>query len=219
MDQAFVIGATGGIGRLVVQRLLAVRKSVVALVRRKEQAAELESWGVKTVIGDLTRASSAELAELMRGCGVAIFAAGASEQGKNVATAVDGRGVEKALEACVVSGTRRFLHVSAFPDALRGQGMSGEFEHYMAVKRAADVAIAASGLDWVIVRPGSLTDGPSGPVRLAQAVPYGSVSRASVAEVLVALVDAPLRGVVIEVTDGTSSVAASLDVLSRSISA
>lgn len=219
MDQVFVIGATGGTGTLIVRRLLAAGKNVIALVRRKEQATELALSGVKAVIGDLTRLSAAELAVFMQGCSTTIFAAGASEQGKDVATAVDGRGVEKALAACQAAGTRRYLHISAFPDACRGHGMSNEFEHYMAVKRAADVAIAGSALDWVIVRPGSLTDGPGGPVRLAQAVPYGPVSRASIAEVLVALVDSPLRGVVIEVTDGTSSVEASLGVLSRSISA
>ncbi|EKZ95362.1 hypothetical protein D769_30599 [Cupriavidus sp. HMR-1] len=41
MDRVFVIGATGGTGSLVVQTLLEAGKSVVALVRRQEQAAEL----------------------------------------------------------------------------------------------------------------------------------------------------------------------------------
>lgn len=55
--------------------------------------------------------------------------------------------VEKTLAASAIAGTRRYLHVSAFPDARRGQGMSSDFEQYMAVKRAADVAVAASSLD------------------------------------------------------------------------
>lgn len=64
-------------------------------------------------------------------------------------------------------GLQELVDVFAFHDARRGQGMSSDFEHYMAVKRAADIAVATSSLDWVIVRPGTLTDEPARGVRLA----------------------------------------------------
>lgn len=218
MDKVFVFGATGGIGRLTVQRLLTKHRAVVALVRLPGQAETLAASGAEPVVGDLTRLSATELAQIMQGCGIAVFAAGASEQGQEVAAAVDGDGVAKALAACQAAGVRRYLHVSAFPDAQRGRGMSADFEHYMAVKRAADVAIGESELDWVIVRPGTLTNEPGGRVRLGQAIPYGPVSRASVTEVLVALVDSPLRGVVLELTAGSMQVDAALSAFERSIS-
>ena len=48
----------------------------------------------------------------------------------------------------------RFVLVSVFMDAWRGDESPGEdFEHYMGAKRHADVDLAATGLDWLIVRP------------------------------------------------------------------
>lgn len=47
-----------------------------------------------------------------------------------------------------------------FPDALRG-GEAGEgFEHYINVKKTADVYLTRTDLDWLIVRPGTLLDTP-----------------------------------------------------------
>lgn len=52
----------------------------------------------------------------------------------------------------------------------------------MAEKKRADVAVAASDLDWVLLRPGTLTDeSGSGRVDLNRAVSYGDVSRDNVA--------------------------------------
>ena len=61
--------------------------------------------------------------------------------------------------------------VSVFMDAGRGREVSDTFENYMRVKRASDVHLAASGLDWTILRPGTLTDDPgTGRVRLGAAI-------------------------------------------------
>ena len=80
-----------------------------------------------------------------------------------------------ASGAAAAAGVHRFLHVSAFPDAWRDRRMPLEFEHYMKVKREADVHLAATNLDWVIVRPGNLTDAPgTGRVRLGLAITYGA---------------------------------------------
>lgn len=135
----------------------------------------------------------------------------------SVADQVDRQGVVKALHACQMAGIRRFLHVSAFPDAERGRGMPPAFEHYMQLKRLADVEIASSELDWVIVRPGSLTDAKAEPrVRLGAAIPYGKVSRTAVASVLVELVHGPLNRAILEVTDGRLAVPEALAKLSSS---
>ena len=133
-----------------------------------------------------------------------MFAAGASEAGTRAADAVDGQGVVVAAAAAAAAGVTRFLLVSAFPDARRDQRMPAEFEHYMKIRRRPDVHLAATDLDWVIVRPGTLTNNPgTGRVRLGMAIPYGEVPRDDVAAVLGELVHRPqVRRVILELTSG-----------------
>lgn len=78
----------------------------------------------------------------------------------------------------------------------------------MAVKKQADVHLAASDLDWVILRPGTLTDeAGSGRVNAGLAIPYGTISRDNVAAALVALVEQPqVSHKLIELTDGDTPV-------------
>lgn len=75
--------------------------------------------------------------------------------------AVDGRGLELAVAAAQQAGINRFILVSAFPEAVRAEYLSDTFETYMAVKKLADVHLAETSLDWVILRPGTLLDIPS----------------------------------------------------------
>jgi uncharacterized protein YbjT (DUF2867 family) len=70
--------------------------------------------------------------------------------------------------------------------------------------RSTRAHIAATDLDWAIVRPGTLTDAPgTGKVRLGLPIPYGEVPRYDVAAVLAELVHAPeARRVILELTSG-----------------
>ncbi len=67
--------------------------------------------------------------------------------------AVDGEGLKKSVAAALSAGVSRFLLVSAFPESARGETTSESFENYMRVKKMADVELAQSELDWVILRP------------------------------------------------------------------
>lgn len=79
--------------------------------------------------------------------------------------------VRIVVEAAKIAGVQRFLLVSVFPDALRDGDRKSDFETYIRIKKAADVHLVASDLDWVIVRPGTLTDAPgSGTVSADAAV-------------------------------------------------
>jgi uncharacterized protein YbjT (DUF2867 family) len=64
---------------------------------------------------------------------------------------------------------------------------------YQRAKGEADAALAASGLDFTIVRPGGLTNDPgTGRIDAAEKLGrQGSVSRDDVAETLVAVLDTP----------------------------
>jgi uncharacterized protein YbjT (DUF2867 family) len=59
-------------------------------------------------------------------------------------------------------------------------------------KKAAEDDLRGRDLDWTILRPGSLTNGPgTGKVLLADSAGRGSVPRDDVAAVLVALLNEP----------------------------
>ncbi|TWG07593.1 NAD(P)H-binding protein [Saccharopolyspora dendranthemae] len=73
-------------------------------------------------------------------------------------TLIDGEGLVKA--AAARAGISRFVLVSVFPDAARGGELGEGFEHYMRVKKSADVHLSHTDLDWVFVRPRTLRDEP-----------------------------------------------------------
>lgn len=218
MSHVFVIGSAGKVGRLLV-RLLAERGSTVrAMHRHPTQADELQALGATPIAGSLLDLDAPGLSRLMAGSEAVVFIAGAGGKGgASMTDAIDGRGLELAVAAAKLAGIRRFLLVSVFPDALRGQEASDTFENYISVKKLADVHLAESDLDWVILRPGTLLDSPgTGKVRAGMAVPYGNVARDDVAQVLAALLERPaVNRIIIELTQGETPVGDALDRLAH----
>lgn len=204
MSTVFIVGAAGKVGRHLVKQLADKQHRVLALHRRAEQGAELEALGATPVTGDLTNTDVAALAAQMAGSDLVVFTAGAGGAGVEVTNAIDGRGLELAVDAARQAGVPRFLLVSAFPEAGRNKAMGEGFENYMTVKKRADVYLAATDLDWVILRPGTLSDAPgTGRVSAGLAIAYGDIPRADVAATLVALVEHPeVRRTIIELTEG-----------------
>jgi uncharacterized protein YbjT (DUF2867 family) len=134
---------------------------------------------------------------------------GAGEQDDESAIdLVDGSGVRKTIAAARFSGTSRLLLVAVFPEALRGQETPESFEHYMAVKKKADVELARTELDWVILRPSSLTEGAgTGAVSLGAAEIHTEISRDDVAATIAALVEfVQVRRRVLELTAGCTPI-------------
>jgi uncharacterized protein YbjT (DUF2867 family) len=202
--RVFQIGAAGGVGRPLAARLVAEGHVVSGMHREPEQGDAVRATGARPVLGDLIGDTGETIAQRMRGHDAVVFSAGAHGTGIDMTTAIDGRGLEKAVEACAIAGIQRFVLVSVFMDAGRARERSEGFEHYMAVKRSADVALAASDLDWVILRPGTLADSPgTGRVALGPAIAYGSVPRDDVARVIAVLLFHPeINRVCLELTGG-----------------
>ena len=217
MSTVFIVGAAGKVGRHLVKQLADKQHRVLALHRRAEQGPELEALGATPVTGDLTGTDVAALAAQMASTDVVVFTAGAGGAGVEVTNAIDGRGLELAVDAARQAGVRRFLLVSAFPEAGRNKGMGEGFENYMTVKKRADVYLAATDLDWVILRPGTLSDAPgTGRVSAGPAIAYGDIPRADVAATLVALVEHPeVRRTIIELTEGDRPVEDAVAQLAR----
>lgn len=215
--KVFVIGAAGGIGRRLTQLLAARGDSVTGMHRGSAQGETVEAAGGTPMNGDLIEDSVDDLAQKMRGHDVVVFSAGAHGTGMDKTTLIDGKGLEKAADAAALAGVRRFVLVSVFPDAGRGGQASAGFEHYMKVKKTADVYLTRTDLDWLIVRPGTLRDTPgTGRVTAGPAIEYGDVPRDDVA----AFIDAALREpglsrTIVELTSGDRPVVESVERLVR----
>ncbi|MDF2785311.1 MAG: NAD-dependent dehydratase [Pantoea eucrina] len=216
MKDVFIVGGAGNIGRQLGQQLSQDGVTARALCRTAEQEASLQQQGIQTVRGDLVALDEQQLTGLMQGCGLVVFTAGAGGKGgEEMTNAVDGEGLIKSVAAAQRAGIKRFILVSAFPEAGRGRQLSDTFENYMRVKKQADVILAASALDWVIVRPGTLTDEPAtGRISAGPAIAYGTIGRADVAATLAALVHQPaVSRVIIELTAGERPVTEAIDAL------
>lgn len=218
MSQVFIVGGAGKIGRRLSQQLSNHGHHALALYRNPEQTEELKSLGAIPVPGSLLELDVDALAALMAGSDVVVFSAGAGGKGGSQMTnAIDGQGLELAVAAARKAGVPRFLLVSAFPEASRAKEVSETFENYMAVKKRADVHLAESDLDWVILRPGTLLDtAGTGKVRAGVAIPYGEVSRDDVAATLLEIILRPtVSRVIIELTQGDTPIGESVQQLAR----
>ncbi|MGW6914089.1 NAD(P)H-binding protein [Kitasatospora sp. NPDC054939] len=205
----------GGHGRiaLLLERLLAERGDRPAgIIRRPEQAPDLVDAGAEPLVLDLEAATAPELARLLEGADAVVFAAGAGPgSGAARKKTVDRDAAVLLADAAGLAGVRRCLVVSSMgADAQAHHPGDPVFEAYLRAKGAADDAVRArTALDWTVLRPGRLTDGPgTGLVRLAPEVGRGSVDRADVAAVLAELLTEPgTAGLTLELVAGNATVA------------
>jgi uncharacterized protein YbjT (DUF2867 family) len=204
----FIIGITGGIGGLLAQKLRSRGDAVHGLVRRDDQQAELSTWGVNARVGDLSGMSADQLAAAFGDVDVVVFTAGSNGGSREVTKAVDGDGVVKAIKAARLAGVERFVLVSVLPESWRERDLGEEVEYYFAVKKGADVELSRSDLNWLILRPSLLLDGPgTGTVSLGPAELHGEITRDDVAATLVELLHEPRIGrQILELNTGSTPI-------------
>ncbi|MDQ0428755.1 uncharacterized protein YbjT (DUF2867 family) [Planomicrobium stackebrandtii] len=203
-----IIGANGKVGSKL-GRILADRgDEPVGFIRKAEQAEQLEAQGIQTILADLIETSAEDFSQLLQSCDAVVFSAGAGGAGEELTTAIDGEGLVKIAKAAELAGIRRFLLVSAFPDAGRDKEPAAGFEHYMKIKRQSEVDLVKTGLDWTILRPGTLTDqAGTGTVNLGYTLMYDTISREDVAAVLAELLQYPeTAGQILEVVRGQEAI-------------
>jgi uncharacterized protein YbjT (DUF2867 family) len=212
----------GGHGKiaLILERLLSARgDSVAGIVRNPAQVADLEAAGAAALVVDLEKASVDELAARLRGADAVVFAAGAGPgSGAARKLTVDRDAAILLADAAEAAGVDRYLMVSAMgadPDATADDEV---FQVYLRAKGVADEAIRSrTALQWTIVRPGALTNDPAtGRVRIAESTGRGSIPRADVAAVLVAVLDEPrTAGQSFDVISGDTAIAEAVAALAR----
>jgi uncharacterized protein YbjT (DUF2867 family) len=205
----------GGHGQIALrlERLLTARGDTAAgIVRNADHAADLRAAGAEPVVLDLEAASADAVARALAGADAVVFAAGAGPgSGAARKDTVDRAAATLVADAATLAGVRRHVQVSAMGlDRADAPGTDPVFGAYLRAKAAAEDDLRGRDLDWTILRPGRLTDGPgTGRVRLAPPpVPGGAVTRDDVAAVLVALLDEPAsRGLTLELVGGDTPIA------------
>jgi nucleoside-diphosphate-sugar epimerase len=209
-----VAGAHGQIARRL-GRLLADRgDTVVGIVRNRSHRADLEADGVRPVVLDLESATVDEVADVLRDSDAVVFAAGAGPGSGAARKDTVDRGAAVLLgDAAERAGVRSYLLVSsmgadAVADGGTPPGMDDVFVAYLRAKLAAEQdLLARAGLATTVLRPGGLTDHPgTGRVTLGRHVDRGTVPRDDVAAVLLALLDAPTDGAVLELVSGPTPI-------------
>ncbi len=190
MEEVAIAGAHGKIAMLLGEQLVARGDIVWGLIRNPEHEADLQAIGVEPVLCDLE--SSDDVTEAVGGAEAVVFAAGAGPgSGAERKRTMDLGGAVKLIDAAREKGIRRYLMVSAMGAAEPPAAGGDVFGEYLRAKAAADEALRGSGLEYTIVRPGGLTDEPaSGRVEVGERLERGQVSRADVAAVLLACLDA-----------------------------
>jgi putative NADH-flavin reductase len=210
-----IIAATGGIGRHVLDQAVAAGHEVTAVVRNPNNL----SQPVRAVTADLASPDGAALEAVLE---AAVDGADAVLSGlgprSNAEAGIASRGTRAVVAAMQATGARRLIVVSAAPigtvpspgrprpprhDPGDGFFMRHLFSHVAKTlfrEHYADLAVMEdlirdSGLDWTIVRPPRLTNGPlTGVYRTAHGrnIPGGwKVSRADVAHYMLRALDQP----------------------------
>lgn len=155
-----VVGAAGGVGKALVEQALAQGHEVTAFVHHPSD--DFPS-GVRVFEGDVK--DSAKVAEAVAGQDAVLDAVGGSTPWKR--TGLEPDAARAIVDAMRANGVRRLIVTSAM-----GVGDSGEvagffYEHILiptflrgTAKDKAEMErdLAATDLDWVVVRPAALTD-------------------------------------------------------------
>ncbi|MXO66392.1 NAD-dependent epimerase/dehydratase family protein [Altericroceibacterium endophyticum] len=137
-----ITGATGFVGQALLDKAAARALDMRALTRRDQAARSYVEW----VSGDLS--DRAGLLRLMKQAECVIHVAGVVNAPDRMGFQTGNvNGTLQVVEAAVAAGVPRLIFVSSL--SAREPGLSD----YGASKRQAERLVAASGLDWTIVRP------------------------------------------------------------------
>lgn len=184
-----VVGATGSVGRHVVEQALKQGHRVRALVRTAARSSSLPKE-VEKVIGDVTKPET--LASALDGMDAVVLTVNADGQGKKVAEAVYYAGVRNLLSAAGGRGIRIALMTTiGVTERLGSYNRTNEGHDW---KRRAERLLRRSGNPYTIVRPGWFDYNDSNQHRLvflqgdrrhSGSPSDGVIARQQIAEVLV----------------------------------
>ena len=213
------VAVAGGHGKIALRllRLLAERgDGARGLVRNLDHAPDLEAVGATAIGADLENLDADAIARSIAGCDAVVFAAGAGPgSGAARKRTMDYGGAVKLIEAAKLDDISRYVIVSSM-GAGNPESSSEQMRPYIEAKADADRELAASGLDYTIVRPGRLTDDAgTGLIDVAPGLGrFSEIPRDDVAAILLACLDEPGSiGKTFEVLSGETPIAEAIAAL------
>lgn len=162
--KAIVFGATGSVGCLTVEKMLAEGHEVAAFARHPERL-EIESSALTRVAGDAMDAVA--VAEAIRGHGAVVVTLGA---GKSRRGSIRSQGTLNIIRGMQIHGVKRLICQSTLGAHESWSNLNFFWKRIMfgALLRPVfkdhelqENLVRASGLDWTVVRPSAFTDGPA----------------------------------------------------------
>ncbi|MFD2551085.1 SDR family oxidoreductase [Bizionia sediminis] len=209
MENILVAGAHGTTGKKIINLLKESQYfNPIAMVRDPAQIPFFEAKQVDTVLADLEKDISAAFNQPID---KVVFAAGSG--GKKV-EAVDQEGAKKLINASEKNNVKKFIMLSSMgagnPEAAE------QLKDYLKAKHNADMHLKNSQLNFAIVRPGALTNGPlKNSIELKkQLYKQGSISRNDVAQTLVScLHDDVANHATFEIIEGNTPISKALNTL------
>ena len=184
-----IVGATGATGLELMEQALEAGHAVTAFARRPA-AVQLKHANLRVQQGDILDYSAVESA--VRGQDAVLSALGVRRLGKNTTLSDGTRNLIQAMETLLV---KRLIVESSIGVGDSRKQLKGLYawlwlpllmRNIFADKEAQEALVRASRLDWVIVRPAILTNGPRTGRYKAGAAPVTSfarkISRADTAE-------------------------------------
>jgi nucleoside-diphosphate-sugar epimerase len=194
-DKVFVAGGSRGVGRCIVDQLLAQGRAVVVLCRKQDDAAALNAIAdITAIVGDAFDQKTVENA--MDGCDAAITTLGG---GMSDDKRVDYYGNNNVIESAGILGVTRVILVTSI-----GCGSSKEaappstfevLKDVLAAKEKAENILIKyyTNMNWTIIRPGGLkSEAATGKAILTEDTgAIGSIHREDVAALVLKALDSP----------------------------
>jgi uncharacterized protein YbjT (DUF2867 family) len=215
MTRIAIIGGHGKVALQLSTILSAQGQGVTSYIRNPDHLDDVASTGATPSILDVENSTTAELAVALQNHDAVVWSAGAGGGNPARTYAVDRDAAIRSMDAAAAAEVGRYIMVS-YLGAGPGHGIPEDngFFPYADAKAAADEYLRGSGLQWTILGPGSLTDGPGNgliDVNPAETSTGTATSRANVALVAAAVLGLPeTAGRTIEFRDGSLPIAAAL---------
>lgn len=190
-----VAGASGDTGQQIVRRLLDEGYQVRPMTTNAFRARERTGLDIDWVEVDVR--DQAQVISVMEGVDYVISAIGSRDwRGPNSPRYVDFGGVRNLVDAARSAGVKHFVLISsAAAGPHRDHKESPRLGYVLYWKTRGEAHLRASGLDYTIIGPGGLVNGPAARsgIRLTSRVDYrrGPIARADVARLATASLTAP----------------------------
>ncbi|HDZ15734.1 hypothetical protein LCGC14_1645560 [marine sediment metagenome] len=201
MHNILVAGAHGAVGKKIIALLNASQYfTPIAMVRKEEYLNDFKKQNIKAVMADLT----GDLTHAFKNIDKVIFAAGS---GGDAVIEVDQEGAKKCIDEAKKAGVNKFVMLSSL--GADNPEDADDLKEYLKAKHNADEYLKQSGLNYSIVRPGTLNDN-KGTEKIKLAIKLsekGEISRDDVAQTLVrSLHDEAPNNVTFEIIQGDTPI-------------